>query len=97
MKLFTKAILKKTPALYATEKVALADKVAICKFFTPWANWTWYVVETDGNTCFGLVEGFETELGYFSISELEQVVGTAGLKIERDKWFTPTKLSELMK
>jgi hypothetical protein len=46
---------------------------------------------------FGLVDGFEKELGYFSLSELSSVRGKSGLKIERDRYFTPTKLADLMK
>ena len=45
MKLLTKAIAKKLPALYATENTPTEEKVAVCKFFTPDSNWTWFVVE----------------------------------------------------
>jgi len=44
---------------------------------------------------FGLVKGFEEEFGYFTLSELEGVTGPMGLKIERDLYFKPCKLSEL--
>lgn len=44
---------------------------------------------------FGLVDGFELELGYFSLSELESVGGGLTLPIERDRHFTPTTLKEL--
>ncbi|HXG07379.1 MAG TPA: DUF2958 domain-containing protein, partial [Nitrososphaera sp.] len=44
---------------------------------------------------FGLVDGFELELGYFSLSELEGVGGGLTLPIERDRHFTPTTLKEL--
>lgn len=44
---------------------------------------------------FGLVDGFEFELGYFSLSELESVGGGLTLPIERDRHFTPTSLKEL--
>lgn len=44
---------------------------------------------------FGLVNGFELELGYFSLSELESVGGGMTLPIERDRHFTPTTLKEL--
>jgi hypothetical protein len=44
---------------------------------------------------FGLVDGFELELGYFSLSELEDVGGGLTLPIERDRHFTPTTLKEL--
>ena len=44
---------------------------------------------------FGLVDGFELELGYFSLSELESVGGGLTLPIERDRHFIPKTLSEL--
>lgn len=99
MKLLTKEIIKKLPTLYATENVPLKDKVAVCKFFCPWSNWTWYVCESsfvDGETLFfGYVIGHEKEFGYFSLTDLESIKHSSGLRIERDRWFDPTKLSEL--
>ena len=44
---------------------------------------------------FGLVDGFELELGNFSLSELESVGGGLTLPIERDRHFIPTTLKEL--
>ncbi len=86
------------PALYATEHVA--DPTVHCKYFTPDSSWSWFVLEysavaPDGTPrlCFGLVAGFEEELGYFSVAELEQVTGPMGLHIERDLYFTPCPLS----
>lgn len=95
MRLLTKAIEKKLPALYASEKTPLEDKTLIVKFFTPMSSWTWYAVEYDPKErlFFGLVDGFEVEWGYFSLTEFEAL----GRKIERDKWFTPTKASEILK
>lgn len=46
-------------------------------------------------TFFGLVDGFELELGYFSLSELESVGGGLQLPVERDRHFTPSSLKEL--
>lgn len=83
------------PPLYSGEEQGLEAK-ALVKFFTPDSNWTWYASEFDGDdTFFGLVSGFEVELGYFSLSELESVHGPLGLPIERDKFFEPTSLREL--
>ncbi len=66
------------------------------KFFTPWTNWTWYAVEFDGEDLFfGLVDGHEVELGYFSLDELASVRGPGGLKIERDLYFKPQPLQEI--
>lgn len=97
MKLLTKALLKQLPPLYSQEKVS--DPVAYIKFFCPWNQWTWYATEgsQEGEDFifFGLVKGFETELGYFSLNELEQIKGPLLLKIERDYYFNPTPLSQL--
>ena len=45
---------------------------------------------------FGLVSGFEVELGYFSLSELKSVKGPFGLPIERDLHFSPKSLQDLL-
>ena len=72
------------------------DPMAVIKFFTPDGQWTWYVVQFDGNdTFFGLVKGLETEMGYFSLSELQEIRGHLGLPVERDLSFEPTRLSKL--
>jgi len=95
-KLLTQALRADLPPLYATEATPMAEKLAVVKFFTPDSNWTWYGVEFDGkDTFFGLVDGFEREYGYFSLSELESVRGPLGLRIERDLYFEPTLLVEL--
>jgi len=43
-----------------------------------------------------LVDGFEKEIGYFRLSELKSVKGALGLPIERDMYFKPKTLRELM-
>ena len=83
------------PKLYATEKLG-KEAIAVVKYFTPDANWTWYATEFDGvDTFFGLVKGLDTELGYFSLSELESVRGSLGLSVERDLYFMPKPLKEI--
>ena len=84
--------------------------MAQVKFFTPDSSWTWYASEgspvdenglydTDEEKVdflfFGLVAGLEVELGYFSLSELEEAHGPLGLPIERDGYFEPKALREL--
>lgn len=44
---------------------------------------------------FGLVDGFEKEMGYFLLSELEGIKGPFGLKIERDMHYEGHKLSDV--
>jgi hypothetical protein len=68
------------------------------KFFYPDFSWTWYPTEFDGDDLFfGLVDGFEKELGYFRLSELLENRGKLGLEIERDMYFKPTRLHTLMR
>ena len=43
MKLLTKEIVSKLPALYSQENVK--DPVIVLKLFCPWSNWTWYATE----------------------------------------------------
>jgi hypothetical protein len=94
MELLTADICAQLPALYSQEKTA--DPIAYVKFFTPNSNWTWYATEFDGeDTFFGLVQGFEEELGYFSLGELQEYRGALGIGIERDLHFQPTPLSQL--
>jgi len=96
MMLLTKAIRDALPPLYSQETKGL-DAIAVVKFFTPDSAWTWWATEFDGEDLFfGLVQGLEKELGYFSLAELRKVRGPLGLRIERDMYYTPTPLRELM-
>jgi len=95
MKLMTQEVRKKLPPLYSQEKLG-RKAVAKVKFFTPDSSWTWWATEFDGqDTFFGLVEGHERELGYFSLAELESVHGPMGLAIERDLHWQPKTLEEI--
>lgn len=93
MGLLTADDLEKIPSLYAT--VNESDPLVYVKFFIPNGSWSWYVMEydTERRICFGYVDGFEGELGCFSMDELESVRGGLGLKIERDMSFPPIRLS----
>lgn len=87
---------EKLPPLYTGEEQGL-DALAQVKFFTPDAQWTWYVSEFDGEDIFiGLVIGLEIELGYFSLSELKSVKGPLGFPIERNLHYESKTLQELM-
>jgi len=97
MKLMTKEVLKSLPAQGST--IGQGDEaIAQVKFFCPWSNWTWYATEynPEGKLFFGLVEGFDKEVGYWGLEELEDIVGPMGLKIERDMYFNPTPIRELL-
>lgn len=96
MKLLTKELEAKLPPLYSQDGKG-DDALALVKFFTPDSSWTWYATEYDPveRVFFGLVDGLEKELGYFSLDELESVKGPLGLRIERDIYFEPTRIKEL--
>jgi hypothetical protein len=96
MKLLTQAVRSRLPPLGSTDQLPHDEVLVQTKFFTPDSGWTWYATEFDGGDIFfGLVAGFEVELGYWSLSELEAARGPWGLPIERDLWFKPTPLSQL--
>jgi hypothetical protein len=61
-----------TPELYAQS--GRADPLVYAIITHAITEWFWLVTEHDPKTrhCFGLVIGFETELGYFDLRELEQ-------------------------
>jgi len=66
----------------------------VVKYFDPTGSWSWYATEgekvgpgKDDWVLFGLVDGFEKELGSFSLKELAGVKGPLGLGIERDLYF----------
>ncbi len=103
MKLLPKEIREQLPPLYSQDGKG-GKAVVYAKFFTPDSNWTWYVLcgepvlddrkEVDFRF-FGLVDGLEKELGYFMLSELEEVRGPMGLPIERDLFWKPKTLAEI--
>ena len=95
--LIPQELLDTLPDLYAS--TVTDDPLCHIKLFTPDANWTWYIIELskeDGSTCYGYVQGLESELGYFCLSEIEAIRGKLNLPVERDVCFTPTPLSVVM-
>ena len=70
----------------------------VAKFFDPTGSWTWYLMNQDPQDpdyLWGIVKGFEVEIGSFSLSELQAIRGRFGLGIERDLYFTPRPASEV--
>ena len=93
------SLLKKLPPFYSNENLKASDQMCLAKFFYPDSNWTWYPIEYDPEKriFFGLVDGFEMELGYFSLDELLENRGKMGLEIERDLYWKPKSVSEIKK
>ena len=93
--LLTKANRRALPPLYSQDGKG-GEAVAQVKFFDPCGSWTWYATEFDGEDLFfGLVEGHEKELGYFSLAEIRGFKGPLGIGIERDMHWTPRPIGEI--
>ncbi len=78
------------------EQSHVVDPIVLAKFYFPASGWTWFVTEgqaeADDFMFFGHVIGFESEWGYFTLRELEEVE-VRGLRVERDLNFEPTRFS----
>jgi hypothetical protein len=89
---------KSLPPLYAQENVE--NPIVHAKFFTPDSNWTWFVTEgspqVEDFIFFGYVIGFESEWGYFALSELSAARGPSGLAIERDLQFQAIPMQQAL-
>ncbi len=88
----TKAIEKAAQKQYPLGANMDKQKI-VAKFFDPCGSWTWYLMNQDPNDpnyLWGIVKGFDIEMGSFSLSDLTQYKGKFGIGIERDKYFKPT-------
>ncbi len=99
MKLMTKAIEKKLPALYSQDGKDPKDVKIIAKFFHPMSSYTFYATEGERNEdgdliMFGYVRSQFNELGYVSLKEME-AVRVRGLPMERDMYFENHTLADV--
>ena len=82
--LMTREIAEGLPRLY--EQDGAEDPTVYAHYFSCVNGWDWWLLEFDGtDEAFGLVEGYDDELGYF------RQMGFAA--IERDEHFEPKSLS----
>ena len=97
MKLMTKEIEKKARGQYPLGADFEGQKV-VAKFFNPTGSWTWYLMNqdpADPDYLWGIVRGYEIEIGSFSLSELQTFKGRWGLGIERDTSFKSIPAAEV--
>ncbi len=93
-----KLIPEGAPPLYSQQDVA--DPMVVAKLFTPCSSWTWLITEfsPEEQLAFGYCydasfpEG--AELGYVSVEELTSLTSRGMPLVERDRWFTPKRLSQ---
>lgn len=103
-KALMEALARQFPALYSQEHKE--DPMVLAHFSSPANGWDWYLWEgspvDENGVCnsrkekvdylfYGLVCGFEDEIGDVSLSELLSVAG----QVERDLHWQPKKLSEV--
>jgi len=96
MLLITKAIEKNAQKQFS--KGSDMSQLVVAKFFDPCGSWTWYLMNQDPDDpdyLWGIVNGFEVEMGSFSLSELSSAKNALGIGIERDRYFTPQPASEI--
>jgi hypothetical protein len=96
MMLMTKEIEKEAQAQF--KQGSSFDQLVVAKFFDPCGSWTWYLMNQDPEDpdyLWGIVQGFEVEMGSFSLNELQAFRGRLGLGIERDLYFKPRPAKEV--
>lgn len=85
----------KVPPLYSQDGAGDAAVVRV-KLFSPYSNYTWYILEFYGeDQCFGWVEGPYPEYGYFSLTELANARRGSVPLVERDRYFVPTTIGAI--
>lgn len=91
--LMTVEIAKTVPGLYGQD--GAEDPTVYAHYFSCVNGWDWWLLEFDGtDEAFGLVEGYDDELGYFSIKEMAELNRQMGFAaVERDEHFSPKPLS----
>lgn len=96
MKLLTKEISRGLQAQYS--KGSDLEQMVVCKIFDPCGRRTWYLMNQDPDDLdylWGIVKGFELEMGSVLLSELESVRNKLGLGLERDLHFKPVSAKEV--
>lgn len=74
--------------LLANSRQRDQDHIPVVKFFNPLGEGVWLATELDGDIMFGLADLGSTELGSWSLGEMQSVRLPFGMGIERDLLFT---------
>jgi len=96
MQLLTKSITKKAIEQYPMG--SSMDQMVVAKFFDPFGSWKWFLMNMEdesGSYAWGIVKGFEVEVGSFSVEELADIKLPLGSGIERDIFWEHKKASEV--
>lgn len=75
------------------------EQQVVVKIFNPFGSWTWYIMNQDPNDqdyLWGIVDGFDVEMGSISKKELEDLrVPPFNMPLEKDLYFKPISAKEL--
>jgi len=95
MQLITAELAQRLPAIGGARHQA--DPVVQVMFFYRDFFWRWYGIEYDGiDNFYGVISGDITGLGSFSLAKLQAMPCPNGRPLERDIYFKPCPLSELV-
>lgn len=103
MKLITQKILEQFAKQGDTSQKSTSEIIVYLKIFNPYGAQTWFIYEYDPESeiawCFADLGDKEmAELGTVSMAEIKQVkVPPFGFPLERDKFWKPCPLSEILK
>ena len=87
----TKEIQKKAEKQY--DLGSDMEQMVVAKFFDARGSWKWFLMNKgkDDDYCWGIVKGFEVEMGSFSMEELKSMQP----RIQRDLYFEPMKAKDV--
>lgn len=95
MELIPQGVRAKIPTLYRTRRES--DPMVWIKFYSPFFNWQWYIVECDQVDRILIFYGWMTHTtepqGRFIRSDLASMRAYFGITIERDPQFAACRLS----
>ena len=97
-KMMTAALGNKIPPLYSQDEKG-DEAIVYAHYFNPYGIGEWWILEWDGKEeMFGYADLGFPELGYISLSELENIsIGRLGLPLERDLHWWDKTLGEVKK
>ena len=92
MKLLTKKIKEQAKEQY--DKGSDMEQMVVAKYFDAMGDWKWFLMNMgeDEDYCWGIVKGFEVEMGSFLLSDLKEALG---LRFQRDLYFEPMKAKDV--
>ena len=93
MELLTRADKRQIPRFEMT--MGSLDPTVHVLFHVPMLDWTWYVIECNGNDqVFALEERERTKWGFYDLQELQELRGPFGLRIQQAQWYHSMPLSQ---